>query len=71
MNKYKQRKSDFLTARSFFITGYGSAICIGGYNNQYNRSRTANEADMKAINNDWGIVGDNLKSAISKRVNKK
>lgn len=55
-------KTDFLVPKSSFISGYGSVISIGGWNHQYNKS---NNPDRKALENDWGVVGDDLKRAIA------
>ena len=54
--------TDFLVPKSSFITGYGSVIALFGWNHRYNRT---NNPDLKAIRNDWKLVGDDLRKAIA------
>jgi hypothetical protein len=60
--------SDFLFASPSFVTGCARAIDLGGVMNRwsYNMSRTPEEADLRAIHNDWKAVGRDLRKASEK-----
>jgi hypothetical protein len=60
----KYYKSDLLFPRTNFITGMGSIFNIAGNYYGFNRSATSNEADKKAIESDWGVVGKDIEKAI-------
>lgn len=49
-----------------FFTGFFSTFKISGHNFHYEKSSTAHEADKRAIENDWGIVGEDIKHATTK-----
>jgi hypothetical protein len=59
-NKYH---SDFLFSTPTFINGIGSIINIAGNYYIFNYSETAEEADAKAIEADWGVIGQDLLKA--------
>jgi hypothetical protein len=56
--------SDFLFAKPSFVEGLARIIDIGGTLQVYNQSSTPEEADAKALSNDWKAVGNDIKSAI-------
>jgi hypothetical protein len=59
--------SNKLFAEPSFLEGVSSVLDIHGeLHKTYNTSKTANEADKKALQNDWRAVGDDLKVSISK-----
>lgn len=58
-------RTDFLTARSSFLTGFGSAINIAGNYYLYNISPTPAEADELALKADWERVGEDIRIAAS------
>jgi len=62
MGKYK---TDFLFQKNNALVGAASAFNLAGNFFDYNTSGTENEADMKAIENDWGVVGQDLTKVIS------
>jgi hypothetical protein len=62
MSNYEGETS-FLFASPGFIQGIASAIDIGGTLLLYNESQTTEEADMRAIANDWAMVGKDIRSA--------
>ena len=46
--------------------GMGTILNIGGNYFNYNYSGSALEADRIAIENDWGVVGNDIAKALSK-----
>ena len=58
-------RTDYLTARSSFLTGFGSAINLAGNYYLYNTSPTPAEADELAIRADWARVGQDIRDAMS------
>lgn len=65
MKKKFQYSSGFLFSDSGFLTGAGSAINIAGNYYDFATSESEAEADSKALKNDWGVVGQDIESAIS------
>lgn len=63
-NKSKNRSSSRLCSSSSFIIGMGSVLNISGSYFNYNYSNTGTEADNKAIQRDWEIIGQELFNAI-------
>ena len=64
MSELILRRTARLFARPSFIEGYGRAIDLGATLNEYNQSKTEEEADTDAILSDWLAVGDSLNYAI-------
>jgi hypothetical protein len=62
----KKYRTDYLFGNNSFIIGMASAFNLKGNFFDYDESENAQEADAKAIENDWGVVGqDLLEAAIS------
>jgi len=58
-------RTDRLFARPSFWQGMARTLDIGATFDQYNLSRTAMEADAKAMASDWGVaVGDFREAAM-------
>lgn len=57
-------RSGRLFARPSFWEGYGRAIDLGTTLNEYNLSKTSEDADTQSILSDWLAVGDGLYSAM-------
>jgi len=59
-------RTDFLFASPSFLTGAGRVMDLGAalefFN--YDLSATPEEADARAIANDWQVVGQDLASAM-------
>jgi hypothetical protein len=55
--------TDFLFAMPSFVSGMGRAIDLGNTMTQYNTSETPEEADAKALCNDWLVVGEEIRKA--------
>ncbi|MEZ5006960.1 MAG: hypothetical protein R2753_02280 [Chitinophagales bacterium] len=58
--------TDYLFSKSSFLDGLGSIFNISGNYYNFNYSKTEEEADSKAIKNDWGVVGDDIREAQNK-----
>jgi len=54
-----------LYARPSFFEGLARIWDPAGILNQYNRSKTAKDADRKAIAQDWAVVGKDIRSVVS------
>lgn len=57
-------RSDFLFARPSFLEGVGRIIDVAGSLNMYNVSRTGEEADARAIYEDWKALGSDMRVAL-------
>jgi len=64
MSKAKKYKTGFLYTKHSAMIGAGSIFNISGNYFDFNYSKTLQEADNKAIENDWGMIGEDLKKAI-------
>ena len=56
--------SDFLYARPSFLEGVARIIDMGGTLNEYNSSRSGQEADAVALRSDWAAIGQDMRDAI-------
>lgn len=61
----KNTKSFYLFAEPSFIEGMIRVIDFKGTINIYNDSEIPKEADFRALENDWRVVGDDLKDSIN------
>ena len=61
---FDELESDYLFARPSFIEGVGRIVDLSGSLNTYNRSRTPEEADARALYEDWKAVGHDLTVAL-------
>lgn len=57
-------KSDFLFARSSFFIGLGSIMAIFSPYYTFNESQSDAEADRKAIESDFGTIGEDIKNVL-------
>lgn len=57
-------RTDFLFSSPNFWVGFGSTMNLCGGYFSYNWSKTPSEADARAIQNDWEVVGEDLRSAL-------
>jgi len=57
-------RTDSLFANMSLITGLGSPMNIAGNYYNYNLSKTPNEADGLAIEQDWGVIGQDIAKAV-------
>ncbi len=56
--------TDFLFAQPCFTSGVGSVLDLWGTFDSYNISKSVDDADRKALLNDWYNVGDDIASAM-------
>jgi hypothetical protein len=61
MTKMKHYKTNILYPRVSFVDGIGSVFNIAGNFYKFNYSKSNEEADRKALENDWGVIGNDLK----------
>lgn len=64
MTKILKYRTNFLFPKTSFFVGMGSAFNLFGNYYKFNSSKTSLEADYKAIESDWGIVGQDIEKAI-------
>jgi hypothetical protein len=63
MNNTDQFNTDFLFTTPSYLTGAATAFNLAGNFYEFNESETGNDADCKAIGNDFNIVGNDLREA--------
>ena len=61
-----EHRTNFLFPKDSFISGMGSVLNIAGNYFDYNYSKTAKEADLRALKSDWKNVGDDIAASIKK-----
>ena len=66
MSEFYNFKTDFLFPEPSFLVGAGSVFNIAGNYFDYNISQTELDADLRALQSDWGVVGQDLKMAEKK-----
>ena len=55
----------FLFPKANFISGMGSVFNLPGNYYNFDYSETPEEADSKAVGNDWGVIGDDLSEVMA------
>ena len=55
---------NYLFAQPSIVGGVACIVDLGATLQEYNYSKNVNEADAKAILNDWLAVGDDIRSSI-------
>lgn len=58
-------RTTFLVPSPSFLEGVGRVFDFGGILNQYNRTRSPEDADRIALQMDFEAVADDLRTAIS------
>lgn len=53
-----------LFALPTWLSGAARALDLGGTYDAYNRSTTGTEADCRAIESDWQIIGDDFRQVL-------
>lgn len=64
MKEVKISRTDFLFCTPNFWTGAASSINLFGNFYEFNTSETGAEADMRAIQNDFDMVGQDLNNVL-------
>ena len=57
--------SDFLFTRPSIMEGMMRVLDLGDTMTEFNRSLSDNQADALALRQDWNVVGDDLREALS------
>ncbi len=60
MKNIRASLSTFLFTEPSIVEGVSRLMDIGATMQDYNSSKTENEADFKALRNDWKAVGEDL-----------
>jgi hypothetical protein len=55
--------SEFLFARPSFLEGVGRILDFAGSMTEYNQSQSPEEADLRALQADWAILGEDMRTA--------
>jgi len=66
MAKEKKHKTKFVFPKTSFHIGLGSVLNIPGNYYRFKLLKHPFEADKKAIENDWAMVGQDIETAIKK-----
>lgn len=61
-----RKRTDFLFPKRNFWTGFSGILDIFSADKKFNTSGSGKEADIKAIRNDWEMVGQDFKDVLSK-----
>lgn len=64
MNSKSTICTEYLFARPSFLSGAARVLDLGGTFDEYNTSRTGDDADARALSNDWIVVGEAMRDAI-------
>jgi hypothetical protein len=60
----KRYRTDFLSGNNNFLIGMASVFNFGGNFFEYNESESSEEADKKAIENDWNMIEQDIQDVI-------
>ena len=66
MTKIKRYKTSLFFIRPTFFHGVGSIFNIAGNYFEFDYSSIGEETDKRAIENDWGVVGNDIRSVTNK-----
>ena len=70
MSKIKNYRTLFLFGKRNYIIGAGNLFNLAGTYFKYDHLKNAHDADLLAIQNDWDVVGKDLRKAMDKEVKK-
>lgn len=70
MTIIKRYKTNMLFPRPSILIGVGSVFNISGNYFSFNYSKSNEAADLKALENDFGVVGNDIKRAAHQRTSK-
>ncbi len=63
MDKKTKYRTNILFPRSSFLKGVGSVLNVSGNYFEFDHSESSLIADAKALQSDWGIVGQDIRNA--------
>ncbi len=64
MSKKQYNTFDLLKSTGSFYLGMGTVLNISGNYFDYNYSDSQFEADARALENDWGVVGNDINKSL-------
>ena len=67
MNETRKR-TDFLFPERDFWSGISSVFDVFAQRKKFNLSKSGQEADTKALRNDWEMVGQDISDSLSKMI---
>jgi len=70
LKKLRRYKTNALFHRTSLTDSFGSIINVAGNYFVFNYFNSGEEADQKAIESDWGMVGDDIRNATLKSKSK-
>lgn len=62
----RKYRTNYLWGKTGFVVGIGGVFGIYGNYCMFNYSDTGVIADTKALENDWGVIGQDIHDAIDK-----
>lgn len=67
MNKRKEKRfrTDILFSVPDYLIGAGTILNIAGNYYEFNYSSSGEEADLKAAESDWGVIGQDMRDAFN------
>lgn len=66
MTKLSRYRTTRLFHRATMLDGFASVFSVSGNYFDFNYSDSGEESDRKAIENDWGVIGDDLRKIAMK-----
>lgn len=66
MKKQKSYSTDFLFSTPSFLSGAGTVMNLAGNFYEFNSSESGFEADEKAIQNDFRMIGQDFSDVVDK-----
>lgn len=66
MKKQKRYSTDFLFSTPSFLSGAGTVMNLAGNFYEFNSSESGFEADEKAIQNDFRMIGQDFSDVVDK-----
>ena len=70
MTRVKQYRTNILFPRPSILSGVGSIFNLPGNYFEFKYFQSGDEADRKAIENDWGVVGNDIRNVTIKLKNR-
>jgi hypothetical protein len=65
-NRCRKYSTSYLFTRPNFLTGSGSVFNLRGSYFLFNYSKNSQEADARALEHDWGVIGQDIRMALKK-----
>ena len=59
-------RPDFLFAMPSWLSGAARTLDVAGQFDEYNDSKTGQDADSRALHSDWRSVGDSILAAMAR-----